>query len=240
MTPLAGMFPGDAMGSAELMRWAVQNPEMAAQLFAQTGSQPPEAGLGNEPPSPFAGMEFSSSERRDRVAAPPAGSLPNIPGAIAAIPTPGKLAAQYQPDMGGWGATPESMGVPPTPPAPDMADWGATQDAYPLVQNPAAPGEANPFPTPIGEAQGNPFPTPIGSPAPAGAGMSGLGDALKGISVPSAPDAQRVSTPAAPRPTPIGNSQMIEMLAKMMSGGQAQAQQQLRLGQSLPSPQIYR
>lgn len=234
MTPLAGMFPGDAMGSAELMKWAVQNPEMAAQLFAQTGNQPPEAGFGagdSTMDSPFASMGEGQGFGFN-----PDGT-PSIPKAgPAQFPTLGQ-GGQLQ-------TTPSVQAGAEA--APDMSSTYGSE--FPLVQAPVpTPGmagmeaAANPFPTPIGEAQGNPFPTPIGSPAaPAGPSMSGLGDALKGISVPSAPEAQRVSTPAAPRPTPIGNSQMIEMLAKMMSGGQAQAQQQLRLGQSLPSPQIYR
>lgn len=128
-------------------------------------------------------------------------------------------------------------------PTPNERVAGAFGDAAPMA--PMAPpvqvgGPANPFPEPVAGA--NPFPTPYGSPAtaspnaPAPATASdpkALTNMLKGVSVPAAPEPQKVSSPSAPaKGAAPADSGLMAMLTQIMSG-QKNPVQPLRLGQTL-------
>jgi hypothetical protein len=185
---------------------------MAFFNLMQKAAQNPEqgaqmlAGLGMEPPG---ASVFG--------AGPSVSPFAEVPGTIA--PTPQERVSGAFDLM--------------TPPA-------QAPGQVPAPQAPVTLGSQGvPFPEPVPGA--DPFPTPYpqqqaAAPSETGAAKANaaqLGNMLKGVSVPAAPEPQRVSSPGTP---PQGkaatDSGMIALLTKLMSGQQNPVQP-LRLSQAL-------
>lgn len=137
------------------------------------------------------------------------------------------------PGFGGGGAS-----AAPWIPDPQMLDVGQALNGYtPLpgpVASPTNPVGAPQVPLPVsrptstGAAPGAPLDiTPPGAAAsaaaPAGKPMADrIAEALRGVKMPASPELQRISTPAAPRPTAAIKSGELMALMAQMGGGSPQ------------------
>lgn len=171
-------------------------------------------------------------------------------GGLAPWAGPPEVSQPAQPPQPAQAPAPQPYAMPASSPTDSgfpLVQWpGATDFALPAgnptnVPSPfAASTPSLPMPSAAAtpEAQGDPFPTPIGSPpnqmTQAGKGLSSLGSALSGVKAPSAPEAQRVSTPSAPVNRPMGDSVMLPFLMKMLGASNPADTAVLRLSQALP------
>lgn len=85
----------------------------------------------------------------------------------------------------------------------------------------------------------NPFPEPIGSPMGGGPASEGqrLGDLLRGVRAPAAPETQRLGLPSnapAPRaPTPVKSGELFSLMQLLGMGGGATAKNDYQLPSTL-------
>lgn len=123
------------------------------------------------------------------------------------------------PEMFRGGAAPET---PMPQPRPDSAPG-----AMPDVQGPQQ--EAQPQatlgellnPEAVNQPQGPPLSGQGSDAAAAKTPQSRLTDVLRGVQVPKPPEAQKVSTPAAPKPTPLPQGALLQLLMSMSQGAQS-------------------
>jgi len=149
------------------------------------------------------------------------GALPPMPPqtpqvAVPPVPTPTTVQA----------AVPQ---MPPAP-LPPVQSFEPTNTGNPMVMGPNEAYRSEPYqgggvPSTLGRALNGPVPVPQARPAEApGAAPAGGGNALlntlKGVKMPDAPVAQKVSTPHAPQVAKIQAGNLADLLASLGIGPQ--------------------